>query len=151
MTPPKVLVIDDHAETLELMRDVFAEVGYESDLASEVSPDLAEILESRPDLVIVDLRLSPESWRLNGWDLVRLMKSHRDLRQTRILVLSADAGALDHHLAEAVTMDGVQLLAKPFSLDNLLSMVRDALRDSDVASKQAENGNAKARPQPPVR
>jgi CheY-like chemotaxis protein len=125
----RILVIDDHAETLELMGDIITDAGHQADLATGVSPDLAEVLKAHPDLVIVDLRLSREKARLTGWDVIRLMKAHRDLRHVRILVISADAGALNEHLAEAVGLDGVQMLAKPFSLDSLLAMVHDALRD----------------------
>ncbi|HEX6474575.1 MAG TPA: response regulator [Candidatus Limnocylindria bacterium] len=146
--PRRILVIDDHVETLELMGDIFADAGHETELATSVGADMADIVAARPDLVVVDLRLSPLGERLTGWDVVRLMKSHRDLRHVRILVISADAGALEEHLDEAVRMDGVQLLAKPFSLDILLAMVHDALREWDESPGGAYS-DVRDRPTPP--
>ena len=127
-TNRRILTIDDHSETLELMRDIFLEERDEVIALSSISPDLSEIPNADPDLAIIDPRLSSKESQLSGWDVVRLVKARADLKDLRILVISADAESLEQHVREAAQMDGVQLLSKPFSLEHLLAMVGDAMR-----------------------
>jgi DNA-binding response OmpR family regulator len=79
-------------------------------------------------LLIVDLLLSDERRELSGWEIVRLVKAHRELRGLPVLVVSADYPTIRSHITEAAAMDGVLMLTKPFSLDSLSVLVRDALR-----------------------
>ena len=45
--PRRILVIDDHVETLDLMGDIFADAGHHAELATGVSADLSEVLAAR--------------------------------------------------------------------------------------------------------
>lgn len=131
---PRILVIDDDADTLELMREILASEGYEVACVTEVDADLRQIHEASPNLLIVDLLLSEDGGDLSGWEIVRLVKSHRELRGLQVLVVSADYPSLRTHIAEAAEMDGVRMLTKPFSLDSLSVLVGDALRRRVAAS-----------------
>jgi CheY-like chemotaxis protein len=148
MPTRRILILDDHPATLELMRDIFLEERDEVIALATVSPDLTEISAARPDLAIVDLRLSTSASTLSGWDVVRLMKAHADLRDVHVLVISADAKELERHVEEAARLDGVQLLSKPFSLENLLAVVGEALRDR-AGGQTATPSDAPA-PAPPA-
>jgi len=128
MATARILVVDDDQATLDLMQEILSEDGHEVHCVPAVSADLREILAAPPDLLIVDLLLSEHGRDLSGWDLVRLVKSHRGFTNLQILVVSADYPTLRGHIAEAAEMDGVRLLTKPFSLDSLSVLVRDALR-----------------------
>lgn len=144
----RILIIDDHPETLELMGEIFSEEGHDVVSLRSVSPDLAAIHEAGAELVIVDLRLAVDGGQLSGWDIVRLIKANEGLRSTRVLVISADARGLREHAVEAARMDGVQLLAKPFGLDALLAMVADALRGSDQSQHAARFDGQQPPPDP---
>ena len=128
MSPQRILVIDDDPTTLELMTDILVTEGYAVSCASEVDADLRQLFDAEPQLLIVDLLLSDNGGDLSGWEIVRLVKSHRELRNLQVLVVSADYPSIRSHITEAAGMDGVRLLTKPFSLDSLSVLVRDALR-----------------------
>ena len=136
---PRVTIIDDDAETRRLMTDILEMEGYAVTSLESIEPNLSRLADSRPDLLIIDLQLRREPSELDGWDVVLLSKAHRELRTTPILVVSADYPELRRRTAAAAAMSGVQLLSKPFSLDSLAVMARDALRPSS-ADAQPELG-----------
>ncbi len=143
--------MDDDQATLDLMHEILSGDGYDVRCLPSVSADLREIVAAAPHLLIVDLLLSDEGRDLSGWDLVRLVKSHRALTRVQILVVSADYPTLRSHIAEAAEMDGVRLLTKPFSLDSLSVLVRDALREGGWLEPEPAPLVARIPPPPPPR
>jgi DNA-binding response OmpR family regulator len=124
---PRITVLDDHQRALDLMRDVLEAAGYTVSLTARTGPELHEIRDTRPDLVIVDLLLATDQRELSGWDVVRLVRSHADLYRVPVLVVSADLVMLRRIAAEAQPMRDVHLLPKPFELHQLQAAVRRAL------------------------
>jgi DNA-binding response OmpR family regulator len=124
---PRVTVLDDHRQTLEVMRDILAPAGYAVSCTTRIGPELHEIRDTLPDLVVIDLLLATDQRELSGWDVARLVRSHADLYRVPILVVSADRRLLQSVSAEANAMRDVHLLAKPFTVDELLAAVRQAL------------------------
>ena len=120
-TPRRITVIDDHSEFLGLMRELLS-ASYEvrTFTGREISPD--DILESRPDLLIVDLRLDRRD--LQGWDVVTLVRAHRHLRRVPIIVCSADTGALADRSEAMLRAGNIAALAKPFNIAELDETVR---------------------------
>lgn len=116
----RVTVIDDREDFLELMVDVLSprhEVATFS--GHDLTPD--DVVDSRPDLLVIDLRLA--SGDLQGLDIVRLARAHRDLRAVPIVVCSGDPFALDDR-AEALSSAGnTAMLLKPFSLETVEEIV----------------------------
>jgi DNA-binding response OmpR family regulator len=123
----RVTVVDDHPQTLELMRDVLEPEGFVVSCTTRIGPELHEIRDTQPDLVVIDLLLATDQRELSGWDVARLVRSHADLYRVPILVISADHALLRSVAAEAQTMRDVHLLAKPFGIDALLGAVREAM------------------------
>ncbi|HET6379484.1 MAG TPA: response regulator [candidate division Zixibacteria bacterium] len=123
----RIVVVDDNVETLDLVRDILAEGGYVVDVTPAVDAGLHEIRDARPDLIIVDLLLSPDQRWLSGWDVVRLARSHAELHRLPIIVISADPGRLATHRGEAARLGNVRLMTKPFGVDELLEAVRELL------------------------
>ena len=123
----RITVLDDDLPSLQLMRDVLEGEGYAVTPVDRVSATLDELHASSPDLIIVDLLLSPASSGLSGWDVVRLAKADRDLRLVPILLVSADLPRLRSLIPETVGLHNVMLLGKPFGLDSLTLMARLAL------------------------
>ncbi len=137
-TARRITVIDDHSEFLGLMRELLS-TSYEvrTFTGREISPD--DILESNPDLLIVDLRLDTRD--LQGWDVVTLVRAHRHLRRVPIIVCSADTAALADRSAAMLSAGNIAALAKPFNLEELDDLVRQGLSgrfdDSVVAAAVA--------------
>jgi CheY-like chemotaxis protein len=136
---PRVTVLDDHAQTLELMRDILEPAGYVVSCTASIGPALHEIRDTKPDLVVIDLLLATDQRELSGWDVARLVRSHAELYRVPIVVISADHGLLRSVAAEARTMRDIHLLAKPFTVDELLSAVHTAL-GGDAVHPQVGDG-----------
>jgi two-component system response regulator GlrR len=125
----RIMVIDDDLDTLEVMRDILVGEGYDVVVATGADETLTDVVAAAPDVVVVDLLLSSDQRGLSGWDVVRLIKAHRLIHDLEVLVVSADYPTLRSHIPEAASMDGVRLLTKPFTLESLSVLVRDALRE----------------------
>jgi DNA-binding response OmpR family regulator len=141
---PRVTVLDDHAPTLELMRDILEPAGCTVSGTTRIGPELHEIRDTRPDLVVIDLLLATDQRELSGWDVARLVRSHADLHRIPILVISADHALLRSVATEARSMRDVHLLAKPFSVAELLAAVRGALGADPVAGLVADPAPGRA-------
>jgi DNA-binding response OmpR family regulator len=138
----RIAVIDDDASSRHLMGEVLDLEGYDVITHRHVSPDLHEIIESRPDLLVVDLRLGTTEAELSGWDIVRLSKANRDLFLLPVLIVSADLPQLRSLIPAAMEYRNVLLLGKPFALDALSVMVRLAIEAARPAAQYVEHGDA---------
>ena len=117
--PLKILVIDDEPPIRKLLRMGLTTQGYQT-LEAPNGKTALELLNQKPDLVILDLGL-PD---IQGHELLRMIRSRNE--SVPIVVLSSrgdEAGkvqALDYGADDYVT--------KPFGMDELLARMRAALR-----------------------
>jgi two-component system, OmpR family, response regulator MprA len=120
MPTTRILVVDDDAKMLSLMRRGLSFVGYQVDLAPDGEQALRMAREHVPDLVVLDVMLPG----LDGLEVCRrlragepnlpvLMLTAKDRVPDRVAGL--DAGADDY-------------LIKPFAFDELLARIRALLR-----------------------
>ena len=121
---PKVLLVDDDKDLLQLIAMRLGATGYAVSTADSGESALASVTVSRPDLVITDLRM-------HGMDGMALFDAiHRDAPSLPVVILTAH-GTIPE--AVAATRRGVfSFLTKPFDGKVLLDTVADALRLSSV-------------------
>src|SRR5436305_13434444 len=120
-----ILVINDTQEILDLFRIILEEEGYRVTALGFAVEDLRKIIETAPDLVILDLVFDRE---YVGWQTLQKMKMHRETEKIPVLVCTAEvrkAQDIQGYLAEK----GVGLLLKPFDIDELLGQVKRLLGD----------------------
>ena len=133
----RITVIDDNPDFLEVMQEALSE---EHDVIAfsghEITPD--HIVDSRPDLLIVDLRL--DRGELQGWEIVTLVRAHRRVRTTPIVVCSADTQALTDRAAVILGAGNIALLSKPFDLDHLERVVRHGLTNGFPGGRGERDG-----------
>jgi CheY-like chemotaxis protein len=127
----RVTVVGDSPELLDLFGDALRFEGVALALFDGTAT-LQAIEESVPDLLVIDLRLGAGS--LTGLEVVRLVRSHRQLRRVPIIVCSAAFDEIRQHEGELTGMPALFVLPLPFSLDDLESCVREALGDRVEAS-----------------
>jgi len=117
---PRISVVNDNPEFLELMSAILDEdAGYEVSLFNGEETSIAEIADSKPDLIVVDLILGAAS----GWEIVTLSRAHDELAKLPIVICSADVAALRDREEELAAVGGVHILPKPFGIDELTSLV----------------------------
>ena len=115
----RILIVDDSANTLEVLKRNLTAADYQVFTAPGVS-EAIEILEQTPlDLVITDLKMP----NISGMDLVRhIRENYEDTEVMMITGYPSIEGAV-----EAVKTGAEEFLAKPFTDTELLSAVHRVL------------------------
>ena len=121
MAGERILVVDDEAEIVEMLRDVLSAEGFEVDAAPDAATALERIRETIYDAAILDFNLP-------DMDGVML---HRQIRQMdaelagRTVFMSGFVQSdsnLDYYSAQ-----GGGFLAKPFDIRDVVRCIRGAL------------------------
>jgi DNA-binding response OmpR family regulator len=121
---PHIVVINDDTAFLGLMEDLLeAEEGYEVSACREASQAYEFVKETKPALVILDVRVGHEE---NGWTILELLTLDPATRPIPVIVCSAALDSLQEHEA-VLAQYGCEVLPKPFDLDALLEKIRIAL------------------------
>lgn len=117
-----VLVVDDEPDVRLIARMVLHAADFEVSEVSSGEAALAELeIAGPPDVLLLDVRMPG----IDGWELLRRLRSAPAWAQVPVVVCTADLGARSEapdHLAAADT-----LLTKPFQADDLLDAVRAAV------------------------
>lgn len=102
---PIILVIEDNAENARLVDKLLRRAQYEVIIVEDGESGLNRALESRPDLILVDLGL-PD---LDGQTVVGLLRQQAHLEKVPIIAFTAWPEETAHSMAEAYGCDGVIL------------------------------------------
>ena len=121
---PSLLVIDDDSRIRTVVCWQLEAEGYEVREAADGNTAWRQILEHRPDLLVLDLSLPG----MSGLDLLRKLRDAGDA--TPVVVLSGRSGEGDRILGLDLGAD--DYLVKPFSPGELAARVRSVLRRSTV-------------------
>jgi len=94
---PLVLIVDDSAKNRKLAREVLRAAGFRTLEAARGDEAIAVAAESRPDLILLDLRL-PD---MHGTEVARKLRGGAETGRIPIVALSASpmAGGSDRLLA----------------------------------------------------
>ncbi|MCP4360857.1 MAG: response regulator [Chloroflexi bacterium] len=154
----KLLVIDDHPETLNIISKVLRQQGYVV-VASNSGTEGLSLLESEmPDLILVDGMMP----KMDGWEFCRQVRANPDVASTPIIMFSAineaeqklaglDAGADDYltkptepiELSERVTaiLEGVTPRNKLPEDPELPPLSSEAQFETGTAMVPADNSH----------
>jgi len=114
----RILVVDDDRASCELLREIFATEGWETESALSPEEALSAAARGRFDLVVSDINLESAQ---TGLDILR------ELRETCPVILVTGWGIQleDRILVES----GVSaVVAKPFTIEEVLATVERVLR-----------------------
>lgn len=118
----KILVVDDEADSGDLISFILEQENATIIAASSGVEALQIVQETIPDLIISDIGM-PE---LDGYMLMRQLKTMPQGKHILAIVLTAYAGEIDRQLAKAVGFE--QHLAKPVEPDQLLNAISNLVR-----------------------
>ena len=106
---PRILVVEDNAKNMKLVRDVLEYAGYEVIEATTGEEGVARAADSAPDLVLMDLQLPG----IDGAEALRRLRTV-DHRPVPVVAVTAFAMKEDRDRALAAGFDGY--LEKPISV-----------------------------------
>ena len=114
---PIILVVDDDAPIITLMRSLLREFGYEARTAMSGAAAIEAARTEVPDLVLLDKNMPG----MSGEDVIRALRGDVGLQEVPILLLTGDPVA-PQEIAELGANGTVQ---KPFDLQDLLAQIRN--------------------------
>lgn len=115
----RVLIVDDEADTVFLIKNLLRMAGYDVFSASNGWDALQKVKDSPPDLVLLDL-LMPD---MDGWEILRYL---REMSQVPVIIISALESKEDIVRALDVGVD--DYLTKPFFNAEVVARIRAVLR-----------------------
>lgn len=115
----RILVVDDEAQIIRVMRHILAAHNYEIQTASDGESALEIFRDWQPDLVITDLQMP----KMNGLQLCRRLRENSDVP---IIILSVRDE--EKTIVEALDAGADDYVTKPFGTNELLARVRASLR-----------------------
>ncbi len=125
----RVTVVNDNPEFLDLVHDILEDDRYESITIDGDRPDaLDAIRASRPDLLMIDLRMGSEG--LHGWHIAQQVRADPAFDGLPVLICSADIPALNELEGDLEGDSHVGRLIKPFSIDELIAAVDGLLAEA---------------------
>ncbi len=119
LRPSRVMVVDDDAETLALLREIIAKEGYEVETAEDAETALRRLGEWQPELVITDIHMP-------GMDGLALLAVVRKQEPDIPVVLLTAYGSLKTAV-DAIKAGAFDYLSKPFVVEDIRLVVRRAL------------------------
>jgi two-component system OmpR family response regulator len=133
-TSTQILIVEDQADTAEMLKMILEDEGYavreasSANIAFGMLKGPSRTAQQSPDLVLLDLMMP-------GMDPLEMVRKVGRQDMPPVIVLSAKPEAL---VAEAArSIDAAAVVHKPFGIEDLLETVRRVLH---VATPQAHHG-----------
>ena len=130
LAKPTVLVVEDEAPLLTLLRYNLEKQGFRVDEAADGQEALLRVAEARPDVMLLDWMLPS----LSGIEVCRQLRRRAETRDLPIIMVTARTE--DQDAVRALDIGADDYIAKPFAMEHVIARIRALLRRSGrVASK----------------
>lgn len=127
-----ILLVDDNIEVLEAYSELLEDSGYRTTCCDTGLAALIRIGVDRPDLVLLDLKLTD----ISGLDVHRAVRADPTFCSLPIVFISGVC--LDEEVLRAQVCDSdVRLLLKPINPGVLIGAIREVLADRGDAPMAA--------------
>lgn len=127
----RILVINDTPEILAAFKDILEDEGYIPLVYSYAITNIDEVEQLKPDLIILDYIFGGAK---SGWQTLQLLKMRRSTAQIPVIICTAATQAV-RDIAGYLTAHDIQLVPKPFDIDDLLAAVERALANAANSAK----------------
>jgi DNA-binding NtrC family response regulator len=134
MSKGSILVVDDEANARTALTELLREEGYAVEMAADGFKALGKIEESRPDLILTDLKMP-------GMGGVELLEKAKALDEDVAVVVMTAFGAVDTAV-DAMRKGAANYLTKPLNLAELTLVLE---REMERRRLRQEAGSLRAR------
>ncbi|MCP4286581.1 MAG: response regulator, partial [Gammaproteobacteria bacterium] len=119
--PRHVLIVDDNADNLTLLREMLAPLGFAITEAVDGREALTKAVACRPDLMLMDIKM-PE---MDGFEATRRLRHIPALKDVMVIAISA---RMDEHTRQNSVAAGCDaFIAKPVQITSLLEIIGERL------------------------
>ncbi len=124
-----ILVVDDKASVLRLLREYLSEKGYRVVSAMNGREALSAARHEKPDLILLDIMMPT----MNGFEFMRAYRKERD---TPVIILTARLEETDKVVGLELGAD--DYVTKPFGMAELVARMRAVMRRYDHHERTSE-------------
>jgi CheY-like chemotaxis protein len=120
----KILIVDDQSDTLDLLKELFEDEGYQVTALPYTEDIIGCITQYQPELVMLDFLLAG----INGGELCHQLKTNPLSAHIPVIMLSGYPRVLEslgNYGADA-------FIAKPFDLGHLTGTVKHWLEENEM-------------------
>jgi len=118
-----VHIVDDDPDVLIVVEALLQDFKANVKTSTSSKTALGEIIEEKPDLVILDLMM-PE---MDGLDMCRLLRKEADLAKMKIVIFSGKSYEQDKQRALSMGADGY--ITKPLVTDEFIQTIQDIIEE----------------------
>lgn len=115
----RILIVEDDSHLVESLTFVLEREGFEVCAAIDGEAAMRHLRFDPPDTMILDVMLP----LLNGFEVLKFVKSDPVLKSMPVIVLTAKGQAHDRQMAEAIGVEA--FMTKPFSNRDIVDAVRN--------------------------
>ena len=120
---PQLLIVDDDDGVVQSFARVLRLQGYDVVTASNGDAALTRAIESKPDAIVLDLRMP----LADGMTFLRRLRAAKSCRRTPVAIITGDY-FLDIATAEEAKTLGAEIFFKPVWIEDLIAIARQLLR-----------------------
>ncbi|MEO8794422.1 MAG: response regulator transcription factor [Daejeonella sp.] len=130
---PKILIVDDEPDILELIEYNLNKEGYQVYTATNGQEAVSEAKKVLPDLIILDIMMP----KMDGIEACRILRSLPEFKNTFMVFLTARSEEYSEIAGFNVGAD--DYIAKPIKPRSLISRINAILRRNSQTEEVAEN------------
>lgn len=123
----RIMIVDDQAAVLRVLRLGIEDAGYEVDSASNGSECLVKLCDGLPDFLVTDIDMP----RMNGKELCMAIEKQFPDRSFPIVVLTSRTEL--EHRDWTGDIANLNFMEKPVSVRRLVSLIRRSFADEAQA------------------
>ena len=121
MSAKTILYVEDNEANRKIVRQLLKQTSYTLIEAYDGEEGVAKALETRPDLILMDVQLP----KISGLEATRRLRAEAATAGTPIIAITSFALSGDDHKAKEA--GATAYLAKPFSPRELLALIRSTV------------------------
>ena len=122
MVKQRILIVDDEKEVVDMVSRILEEEGYVAISANTSEEALEKIKKSKPDLIILDLKLPT----IGGLEVCRILKSNKDTRTVPVIMLTCYDSNVEKVMGLRIGAD--DYIIKPFDPNELVARIKALFR-----------------------
>lgn len=130
---PKILVVDDEPDALEVLGFKLREAGCTPVFAADGEKALAAVRADPPDLIVLDLMLP----KVDGLEVCKILRRDPETVAIPILMLTARAAEMDRVIGLELGAD--DYVTKPYSPRELVLRIRKLLKRAQTPEDVKEH------------
>lgn len=118
--PIKVLIVEDDANIVELIKLYMDKVGFASIVARDGEEGLQLFFEESPDCVLLDIMLP----KMNGWEVCKAIR----LEDKKVPIIMLTGKGETYDVINGLDLGADDYIVKPFDPNELVARVKSVLR-----------------------